>query len=436
MTESGTALYPAEKPRLDLVDLGTRLAKATVGLRTKAVSLHAADGQVLWSSLPFLGIEQREAIRDALEGFAGVGARMRIDRALGDQMTAVMLRAADRANVTRGFAMLILDSRVIFSKGRAADLPVPALQIIHEFGRLVAIHAPPPVTLGGESGGGADEGDDEPQADGSGKDLDDERAALRDLKLSLHVQPLLALRAHARVRRFEVLLRSRTEAGDSTGAPLEILQRATERGLGTVIDRRVVSLLIDWLQKRPDIAENGPCLFSVNLSSTALRDEHFLRFVQSSLEKAGLPRGILAFEIKASALSRRKNRAVRVAQALEAIGCGLVIDDFSIADNQLDLLRLPGVRMVKLAPSLTAAATTDVFAQAMIAASAQIARVCGFFTVAKHIETEAVRDHCRSLGVDFLQGYVVSGPTPIDSIVPLAIIEEEPRDEAVTVPSE
>ena len=128
---------------VDLADFGSRLAKATGGLRVKAVSWHDADGHVLWSSLPLLGIEQREAIRDALESFSGVGARLRVDRNLGDNQTAVLLRAADREGRTVGFAMLLLDSRVLLSKGRGADLPVPALQIVHEFGRLTAPRARP-----------------------------------------------------------------------------------------------------------------------------------------------------------------------------------------------------------------------------------------------------------------------------------------------------
>ena len=112
-----------------------------------------------------------------------------------------------------------------------------------------------------------------------------------------------------------------------------------------------------------------------------------------------------------------------MAQQLQAIGCGLVIDDFSMEEGQLDLLRLPGVRMVKLDPKLTNAATSEVFSQAMVAAATQIARVCGFFTVAKSVESDAMRDHCRSLGLDFIQGFAVSGPTPLESIPTLDEIE-------------
>ncbi len=418
MSEPQSTLL-TDAPSIDLAEFGARLAKATGGLRVRAVSWHDASGRVLWSSQPLLGIEQREAIRDALESFSGVGARLRVDRILGDNQTAVLLRAADRDGRTVGFAMLLLDSRVLLSKGRGADLPVPALQIVHEFGRLTAPKAPPLPKVPARRSRDADVALKAPQAPPPEDDADSlerDYAMLRDLNLTLHVQPMLPLRPTARVRRFEVLLRSKDATGDSKSAPVEILERADEKGLGTVLDRRVIIQLVESLAKRPDLVQGGPSLFSVNLSATALQDEPFLKFVGSTLSRAGLPPGTLAFEIQADALVKRRSSATRVAQALQAIGCGLVIDDFSMADGQLDLLRLPGVRMIKLDPVLTGAAMTDVFSQAMVAACTQIARVCGFFTVGKSVETDAMRDHCRSLGLDFVQGFAVSGPAPIESV--------------------
>ncbi len=425
MSEPYSALL-TDAPPVDLAEFGSRLAKATGGLRVRAVSWHDASGRVLWSSLPLLGIEQREAIRDGLESFAGVGARLRVDRNIGDNQTAVLLRSADREGRTVGFAMLLVDSRVLLSKGRGADLPVPALQIVHEFGRLTAPRAPAAPKISAKRLRDAEvalkPAAVPAAAPDVGEDLEGDYAILRDLDLSLHVQPLRPLRATARVRRFEVLLRSAdASGGDPRSAPVAILERADEKGLGTVLDRRVILQLVESLAKRPDLVRDGPSLFSVNLSATALQDEPFLKFVGSTLNRAGLPPGTLAFEIQAEALVKRRSAATRVAQALQSIGCGLVIDDFAMTEGQLDLLRLPGVRMVKLDPALVDAAQTEVFAQALVAACAQIARVCGFFTVAKSVETEVMRDHCRSLGLDFVQGYAVSPPAPIESV---AAIEE------------
>ncbi len=40
-------------------------------------------------------------------------------------------------------------------------------------------------------------------------------------------------------------------------------------------------------------------MFSVNLTTTALHDEHFIKFIELCLAKSALPKGTIAFEIDA-----------------------------------------------------------------------------------------------------------------------------------------
>jgi EAL domain-containing protein (putative c-di-GMP-specific phosphodiesterase class I) len=79
-------------------------------------------------------------------------------------------------------------------------------------------------------------------------------------------------------------------------------------------------------------------------------------------------------------------------------------------------LRLPGLRMLKLAPALTESIRTDKVAQATIAAVVQAARVLGLHTVGKRAETPAESEWMTALGVDFVQSRRVSAPAPIDSV--------------------
>jgi EAL domain-containing protein (putative c-di-GMP-specific phosphodiesterase class I) len=410
-------------------ELGSRLLAATRGLRTAAVSWHDARGRVLWSSEPLLTLQQREAIRDGLEAFSGVSARMRIDCPLPGQQLAVLQRVVDGRGLTAGFAMLRVDARVLQAKGLRADLPVPALRIVEEFSRLLAGRATavaavlPAATGTAEPAEPAEAGEVLQAARLPAVELEREYAALRAMQLALHVQPLVALRPSARTRRFEVLLRATDPGSSLDAAPLEALERAARSGLGTVLDRRVVSLVIFWLRQRADIVEGGPCLFSVNLTENALVEDHFLKFLGSLLERAGLPRGVLAVELQASVLARHPARAARVAAALESMGCGLVLDDHTMSGDEIALLELPGLRMVKLHPALVAASVSP-FSQGLVAACAQIAKSCGFFTVAKHVEGEALREHLRLLGVDFLQGFAWATPHPIESVAPLGSIED------------
>ena len=80
-------------------------------------------------------------------------------------------------------------------------------------------------------------------------------------------------------------------------------------------------------------------------------------------------------------------RLGEVAAALHRLGCPLVLDDFALQTECFDLLRLPGVRYIKLAPEITHKMRTDKLSQASITAVVQMARVLGMHTVAKRTET-------------------------------------------------
>ncbi|HEX7417259.1 MAG TPA: EAL domain-containing protein, partial [Steroidobacteraceae bacterium] len=108
---------------------------------------------------------------------------------------------------------------------------------------------------------------------------------------------------------------------------------------------------------------------------------------------------------------------LRLATGLARAGSGIILDDFSWYDDSLSLLRLPAVRLLKLDRALTADLATDKIRQAAIAGIAQMARVAGVHTVAKRIDCAAERELLTALGVDFIQGFAFSAPTPLDASV-------------------
>ena len=66
-------------------------------------------------------------------------------------------------------------------------------------------------------------------------------AALRRSPIALHVQRLVPLTKGSQLRRYEVLLRSKSE---HDAAPHAMLKTAVDSGLGSMIDRRVVTELM------------------------------------------------------------------------------------------------------------------------------------------------------------------------------------------------
>jgi EAL domain-containing protein (putative c-di-GMP-specific phosphodiesterase class I) len=246
-------------------------------------------------------------------------------------------------------------------------------------------------------------------------EIDRLNAAMRKSPIVLHVQRLVPLSKGSQLKRYEVLLRSGSEDAPNS-APHAMLKAAVENGLGSMIDRRVVTELIGWLVRHPDTWHANEVMFSVNLTTTALHDEHFIKFVELCLVKSSLPKGTIAFEIDAPTALTLADKISDVATALHRLGCPLVLDDFALRTECFDLLRLPGVRYLKLASDLTSRMRSDKVSQAAITAVVQMARVLGMHTVAKRTDTAAEQEWLTALGVDFVQSNAISPAVAIDSL--------------------
>jgi EAL domain-containing protein (putative c-di-GMP-specific phosphodiesterase class I) len=246
-------------------------------------------------------------------------------------------------------------------------------------------------------------------------EIDRLNAAMRKSPIALHVQHLVPLAKGSQLKRYEVLLRSGSEEAPNA-APQAMLKAAVENGLGSMIDRRVITELIGWLVRHPNTWQTNEVMFSVNLTTTALHDEHFIKFIDLCLVKSSLPKGTIAFEVDAPTALTLAHKISDVASALHRLGCPLVLDDFALRTECFELLRLPGVRYLKLAPDITSKMRTDKVSQASITGIVQMARVLGMHTVAKRTDTATEQEWLTALGVDFVQSNAISPAVTIDSL--------------------
>lgn len=379
------------------------------------LSLHDARGTVHWQSGDVMGPAERDGLRAALESFSGHSAPARVNYPLPGERTAVLLRSTDVFGDCTGFVMLVVDNRKLRGKGLSAkDLPVPLMRAVRDWGAHLARLAfgsdarSAMWTAGQHQDLGAGLPVDDP-------DADRQMAKLRSFPLTLFAQRLQAIQPGTRIRRYEVYMRL-AGAEELNAAPDALLRDAEQRCLGTVLDRRVLSDLVVWLRQRSEVWRAEPAQFSVNLSATTLRDPHFPQFVELCLSKAQLPTGMVAFELHQDLCRRHPQRVRHLAELFEAAGAGLVIDDFSMNDDSVNLLMLPGLRLVKIARALTGDVLNARAGQACVAALATMTRVAGIHSVAKKVDRQDEHPLLMALGVDFAQGYGTATPAPLDSI--------------------
>ncbi|HEX4025182.1 MAG TPA: EAL domain-containing protein [Steroidobacteraceae bacterium] len=377
------------------------------------ISMHDSRGHLCWqSTADAWGPADLDAVRLALERFVGNSAPARADHELPGQRTAVLLRAADTANVFRGFVMLVMDNRRLRGKGKSInDLPLPVQRAAHDWAERLAA-APTVYPEGTELSAAQTErliafgpGVDEPE-------VEQFFARLRAFPVALAAQPLTSLQRGMRIRRYEVFLRE-AAAVPTDAAPVTLLREADDRRLGTVLDRRVTGALIVWLAGRSEVYADQPAQFSVNLSASSLADPNFLRFVELCLAKAGIAPALLAFEVDQCFWRKERGCLQRLSQGIEALGAGLVIDNATLHEQAAELLSLPGVRLAKIDRTLTRDLAASRAAQMRVAGLAQLARIGGVLTVAKQVERPEEQELLRALGVDFIQGHATAVPAPL-----------------------
>jgi EAL domain-containing protein (putative c-di-GMP-specific phosphodiesterase class I) len=458
--EHGKHLSVTESPPVDFESVCQKVRGAVEPTRVHAVSLHDHKGDVLWLSESSMGPDEHNAVREALEAFSNFSGPPVLAYDLGDSRSAMLIRAVNSRRAMVGVIMVVLDTRGIkVDDTGAVKMLTPTLQrAIAEFVAMRPDVGPGPApavaplagaslgsisTLGPVSRGSAPARNAAPAAPlklsqedslrsakaaagatatpekrttpSVSPEIDRLHAALRRSPIALHVQRLVPLTKGSQLKRYEVLLRSKAEDAPNA-APQAMLKAAVENGLGSMIDRRVVAELIGWLVRHPDVWQKHAVMFSVNLTTTALHDEHFMKFVGLCLAKSSLPKAMIGFEIDVATAINLGDKISEIANALHGLGCPLVLDDFGMRTECFDLLRLPAVRYIKLAPEITVKMRSDKLSQAAITAIVQMARVLGMHTVAKRTETAAEQEWLTALGVDFIQSNAFSPSAAIDSL--------------------
>jgi len=419
-------MNPSNKPAADpvgapdLAGLCQKIRRAADLVRVTAVSLHDAAGETLWLTESSMGPDEHNAVCEAAEGFRNPHATPIVSHDLGDSRSAVLIRLAGSRQVTLGIVMLIVDSRAIGPAARGlSKLVTPAMQsALEEFTSIriatlaKSVPVPPPAR--------------QQVTTPVSPQLDRLNAALRANPIALHAQKLVPLSRGGSVQRYEILLRNGAST-DRNAAPEAMLKSAVDSGLGSMIDRRVLTELIGWLIRHPGIWQDGHSRFTMNLTATALFDEHFLKFVELCIGKASLPQGLIGFEASVPSLGKAGTRLPHIAATLQHIGCPLVLDDFDLRTECFSLLRLPGVNLLKLSHTVTAQLRSDRIAQATVTAVAQMSRVLGIHTVAKRTESAAEHEWLTALGVDFVQSSAFSPPVPLETLA-----SGHPRKEGIS----
>jgi len=239
------------------------------------------------------------------------------------------------------------------------------------------------------------------------------RAAIEERRFLPYCQSIVPLHAkHDRGRHFEVLLRM-VEADGSILLPTEFIAAAERYQLGPRLDRHVVDLVLDWMEQHPE-ATDGTGMCCINLGGGTLVDDEFRDALHARLRRGLFPPDRLCFEITETSVARDRARAQRFIGRMRELGCRFALDDFGTGFCSFSYLRDLDVDFLKIDGSFVRDMDASPLAAAVVRSITDIAHVLDKCAIAEHVEDMRQHEALFRIGVDYVQGYAIDRPVPID----------------------
>ncbi len=229
-------------------------------------------------------------------------------------------------------------------------------------------------------------------------------------RLELFFQPIVSLTARAERGFHELTLRLRDESGELV-RPSEFIPAAERYNVMSVLDRWVVAQAIGLLRERAGSGQPLPVL-AVNVSGTSLNEQSFVDFVLQSVSDPEIG-AALCFEITETAAVTSLANARYLMGELRRRGCKFALDDFGTGVSSFVYLKTLPVDFLKIDGQFITQIAQDPVNRSMVEAIGKVGRALGIATVAECVETEAVLDELKRIGVDFAQGIHLAHPLPI-----------------------
>jgi len=232
-------------------------------------------------------------------------------------------------------------------------------------------------------------------------------AALESDDLRLVFQPIEPCNPSVS-RKMEALLRwDEPELGAIS--PTLFIPIAEESGLIVPLGRWVLEEAC-----RAAASWQDGAVVSVNVSIHQILAGDLVADTQRALADSALPPGQLEIELTESVFSHDIDRVCAVLEQIRALGVVLAIDDFGTGYSSLAYLRRLPVDILKVDRSFIH--DLDLDARKLLLAIIGMARGLGFRIVVEGVETEQQQNLLLAMGVDYLQGYLISRPLPASGV--------------------
>jgi diguanylate cyclase (GGDEF)-like protein/PAS domain S-box-containing protein len=238
------------------------------------------------------------------------------------------------------------------------------------------------------------------------------KTAIAENRLHLYFQRIIPIDVRYDTGEYyEILLRLETEGGHMVTSEI-FLPAAEHYNIANRLDRWVIQHTFSWLASHPHHVDKLS-LCTINLSGSTLGDDTFIDFVLDQFNNVKIPANRICFEITETAAITNLTNAMHLITILKDYGFQFALDDFGSGWSSLAYLKKFPVDYVKIDGIFMKDIGDDPINLALVKSINEIGQLMGKKTIAESVESYAVREKLREIGVDFCQGYGMGRPCPI-----------------------
>jgi diguanylate cyclase (GGDEF)-like protein len=240
--------------------------------------------------------------------------------------------------------------------------------------------------------------------------------ALKNDRFELHCQGVYDIKNVNEPHHYEILLRMLGKNGEAI-SPFFFIPAAEYYKIMPDIDRWVVHNALSKLNSHWDVLKNTSQSWAINLSGQTFTKPGFIDFLSAELDAVDIPPERIAFEVTETVAVDNLLSARKVIEDVKALGCEFYLDDFGTGLSSFTYLQELPFDHVKIDGSFIKNVVQDPVAKAMVKAIADVAQVLGMKTVAEYVENHEIIRELQKLGVEYLQGYGLHKPTPMQTVL-------------------